>query len=54
MPCRWNQGATMVMEPISITFSSTGEAAGTANFFQVFRIPPASATSDMNPMYGNM
>ena len=30
--------------------SSTGDAAGTANFFQVLRMPPASATSDMKPM----
>jgi hypothetical protein len=35
-------------------FSSTGVAAGTAKRFQVFRMPAASATSDMKPMYGNI
>ena len=50
MPWRANQGAPQVMDRISDTFSSTGEAAGTANFFQVLRMPPASATSDMKPM----
>jgi hypothetical protein len=34
--------------------SSTGDAAGTANLRQVLRMPPASATSDMKPMYGNI
>ena len=36
------------------TFSKTGVAAGTANFFQVFKMPAANATRDMKAMYGNI
>jgi len=35
---------------MTATLSNTGVAAGTANFFQVFKIPAASATSDMKAM----
>jgi hypothetical protein len=50
MPSRRNHGAPSAIDRISATFSSTGEAAGTANLRQVLRMPPASATSDMKPM----
>ena len=43
-------GASRPIEAMSVTFSSTGEAAWTAKRFQVLRMTPASATSDMNPM----
>ncbi len=35
-------------------FSSTGVTAGMRNSRQVLRMPPASATNDMKPMYGNI
>jgi hypothetical protein len=35
-------------------FSSTGVNAGILNWRQVFRMPPASATNDMQAMYGNI
>jgi hypothetical protein len=54
MPQRRNSGAPTEIDRISAMFSSTGDAAGTANLRQVFRMPPASATSDMKPMYGNI
>ena len=50
MPKDSNQGAPSQAAPIMATFSSTGVAAGTANFFQVFSTPADSATSDMKPM----
>ena len=45
-----SQGASSQAARIMQMFSSTGVAAGTANRFQVFRTPAASATSDMKPM----
>ena len=54
MPQRRNSGAPTTIDRISATFSSTGEAAGTANRRHVLSTPPANATSDMKPMYGNI
>ncbi len=47
---RRTTGAAATWRAIIDRFSSTGEAAGTANRRQVLRMPPASATSDMKPM----
>jgi hypothetical protein len=35
-------------------FSNTGVKAGTANLRQVLRMPDASATSEIRPIYGNI
>jgi hypothetical protein len=35
-------------------FSSTGVTAGILNWRQVLSTPPASATKDMQAIYGNM
>ncbi len=47
-------GASSQAAAIIARFSSTGVAAGTAKCRQVLRMPAASATSDMQAMYGNM
>jgi len=39
---------------MNATFRSVGVNAGTANRLQVLRIPAASATSEMNRMYGKV
>ena len=49
-----NQGTPNQAAAITATFSNTGVAAGTANRFQVLRMPAPSATIDMKPMYGNI
>jgi hypothetical protein len=49
-----NHGAPSQAAVIMQRFNRTGVAAGTAKRFQVFRMPAASATSDMKPMYGNI
>ena len=50
IPQASNRGARSQAAPIMHRLSSTGEAAGTAKCFQVFRMPADSATIDMKPM----
>jgi hypothetical protein len=54
MPQRLNCGPNHQAATIDAMLSSTGVAAGTRNRFQVFRIPAASDTIEIRPMYGNM
>ena len=45
-----SQGDKNQVAAITLTFSSTGVAAGTAKRFQVFKIPADKATMDMKAM----
>jgi len=54
MPQCVNCGASSQAAAITLRLSSTGVIAGTAKRFHELRMPADSATSDMQPMYGNI
>jgi hypothetical protein len=49
-----NHGAANAAATMNATFSSTGVNAGIEKRFHVLRTPAASATSEMNRMYGKV